>query len=169
MYLYRIDTEYIQTRCSNSHTQVPPTGAGNPPTVLYWYIHSKRTIEKLELPHRNKYQTMDDLENDEVHDVDGSPYKTGQIGLMFPSHIIILPETCWINPRCDKVTLIKGFASMSRCYNHPVIMVLDCKAWYEVENIFEVHILWKKPIETSSHCKANCIKSGWPQTTKQKR
>ena len=94
MYLYRIESEYIQTRCSNSHTQVPPTGAGNPPTVLYWYIHSKRTIQKLELPHRNKYQTMDDLENDEVHYIDGSPYKTSQIGVMFPSHIIIFPETC---------------------------------------------------------------------------
>lgn len=42
---------YLYKQAAVTHTEVQLTGAGNPPTFLYWYIHSKRTIDKLELPY----------------------------------------------------------------------------------------------------------------------
>lgn len=40
---------YLYKQAAVTHTEVQPTGAGNPATVLYWYI--QRTKDKLELPY----------------------------------------------------------------------------------------------------------------------
>ena len=76
----------LQTSCSNSHTQVQLTGAGNTPTFLYWYIHSKRTIDKLELLYWNKMKQVITVPNNgwfwmmRLMMLMDPPYKTSQIG-----------------------------------------------------------------------------------------
>lgn len=47
---------------------------------------------------------MDDFQNNEVDDVDGSPTRPAKLGVMLSSHIIVLPETCWIKLRGYKVS-----------------------------------------------------------------
>ena len=39
-------------------------------------------------------RTMDNFQNNEVDDVDGSPTRPAKLGVMLSSHIIVLPETC---------------------------------------------------------------------------